>query len=274
MARFIALSSMVARGHVGLSAMVPVLQRLGHEVTGLPTVVLSNHLGHRRSAGMPVSAETLSAMLDALDANGWLGEADGVLTGYLASAEHVHFAANLIDRVRQQKPEARIFCDPVLGDDPKGLYIGQETALAVRDVLLAHADVMTPNRFELAWLSGMPVTDVASAIGAARALGLPAVLATSIPLAGETLANLLITPTSALKCVVPRRTNVPHGTGDFLAAAFAGFRLSGTSERESLGRATAATAAVIDASLGRDELCLVAMQETWPKAEALPVEPV
>ena len=45
MARILILSSWVAHGHVGLSAAAPALQALGHEVTQLPTTVLSNHPG-------------------------------------------------------------------------------------------------------------------------------------------------------------------------------------------------------------------------------------
>jgi pyridoxine kinase len=272
MARVIALSSLVARGHVGLSAIVPVLQRLGHELIALPTVMLSNHLGHAHAAGMPVPAETLLKMCDALDANGWLGDVDGVLTGYLPSAAHVDFAVSLVERIRRQRDDARYFCDPVLGDDPKGLYVARDVAEAVRDELLAIANVATPNRFELAWLAGRPVQDVASAIGAARALPVASTLATSIPAASDSLANLLIGQDYAMQCVVPREAVVPHGTGDLFAALFVGYCLKGASDKESLARATAAVACVIEASAGRDELDLVAAQESWPKVQPLAVK--
>jgi pyridoxine kinase len=272
MARVIALSARAARGHVGLSAIVPALQRLGHDVIALPTVMLSNHLGHAHSAGMPVPPETLFKMLDALDANGWLGDVDGVLTGYLPSAAHVHFAVSLVERVRGHRPDVRFFCDPVLGDDPKGLYVGRETAEAVRDELLALANTVTPNRFELAWLSDTPVHDVSSAIGAARVLPVPTILATSIPAANDELANVLIEQDNAMRCVVPRHADVAHGTGDLLTALFAGYRLKGVSEKESLARATAAVACVIEASAGRDELDLVGAQEAWSCVKPLVVE--
>ena len=83
MARVLAVSSQVVRGHVGLSAAVPALQRLGHEVWPVPTIVLSNHPGHPHAAGTEIEPGVLDAMLDALDRNGWLGEVDAVLTGYL-----------------------------------------------------------------------------------------------------------------------------------------------------------------------------------------------
>jgi pyridoxine kinase len=271
MARVLALSSMVARGHVGLSAAVPVLQRLGHEVIALPTVLLSNHPGHRRAAGMEVPAEKLALMLDALDANGWLGEVDGVLSGYLPTPAHVRFAASLVDRVRRRRPEALFFCDPVLGDDPKGLYLDLPTARALCDELLAHADTATPNRFELAWLSGQPVEDARSAIEAARLLPVPVTLATSIPAPGNIIANLLISRVGAFQSLTPRHDGVPHGTGDCMAAMFAARFLEGRNGSEALATAAAGVAAVIAKSLGRDELELVASQDAWTCPPPLPV---
>ncbi len=55
MARILAISSHVAHGHVGLGAIVPALNRLGHEVIALPTVLLSNHPRHKQCAGEPVA---------------------------------------------------------------------------------------------------------------------------------------------------------------------------------------------------------------------------
>ena len=92
MATVLAMSSMVARGHVGLGAITPALQLQGHEVIALPTVVLSNHPAHRDVARLEVPASRLEAMLDALEANGWLGSVDAVLTGYLPTVSHVEFA--------------------------------------------------------------------------------------------------------------------------------------------------------------------------------------
>jgi pyridoxine kinase len=50
MAKVLAISSHVVRGHVGLAATVPALQYLGHEVWALPTVLLSSRPGLGRLA--------------------------------------------------------------------------------------------------------------------------------------------------------------------------------------------------------------------------------
>ena len=154
MARILAISSQVARGAVGLSIIVPALQALGHEVIGLPTVVLSNHPGHAHVAGTRIEAAVLHKMLDALAANGWLQGVDGVLSGYLPTIAHVAFAGEAVARVRAGNMglKANYLCDPVLGDDPHGLYIDEAAAKAIRDRLIPIADIATPNRFEQSFL--------------------------------------------------------------------------------------------------------------------------
>lgn len=273
MKRVLAVSSQVARGHVGNSAAVLALQRLGHEVWPLPTVILSNHPGHEKVAGTRIDPRKLSEMLDALDGNGWLGELDGVLTGYLPSAEHVAVAAEAIARLRVRRSDLLVFCDTVLGDDPDGLYIGEDAARAIRDVLVPLAGFITPNRFELSWLSGRPVRSSEEAAEAAAQLAVPHVLATSVPAAdGATLDNLLTHPGDTLLASVPRRAEAPHGTGDLLAALMLGRLLQSPGDLpRALSLAVAGVEAAIAASEGAGELQLVASQAAWADPQPWPV---
>ncbi|MGA7115723.1 MAG: pyridoxal kinase, partial [Hyphomicrobium sp.] len=145
MARIVALSSLVARGHVGLRALIPALESFGHDVIALPTVVLSNHAAYPQVARTLISPDVLDAMAQAIEANGWFGRVDGILTGYLPSVAHVSFAEALVRRVRAANPAALYACDPVLGDEPKGLYVPEETARQIKQCLLPIADLATPN---------------------------------------------------------------------------------------------------------------------------------
>jgi pyridoxine kinase len=259
MSTILAISSQVARGHVGLSVVVPALQALGHEVIALPTVILSNHPGHGAVAGQRVDAALLSGMLATLDTHGWLAEVDAVLSGYLPSAAHVDVVAEAVARVRAHRADAAYFCDPVLGDDPKGLYIAEEAARALAAKLVPLADVIFPNRFELAWLSSQPVTDVASAENAARALGASVTVATSIPASDDGLATVAISPSETRARRDKKLDGVPNGTGDLLAALFTGHTVNACTVSESLERAVSSVQIGICANLGRDELNLIAI---------------
>ena len=160
----------------------------------------------------------------------------------------------------------------MLGDDPDGLYVPEDAAVAIRDELAPLADMLLPNRFELAWLSRQTVDDVPSAIEAARELAARSVLATSIPAEPSRLANLLIVSGDAAQCVVDARRGVPHGTGDLLSALFLGHRLNGGRGSAHLGAAVAGVEAAIDASQGLADLRLIASQERWSNPVPLPVE--
>ena len=127
-----------------------------------------------------------------MEANGWLADTAAVISGYLPSPAHVAEARSAVERVRRANPGALYLCDPVFGDEPEGLYLSEATASAIRDELLPLASLATPNRFELAWLAGLPVGDPLEARQAAWALGVPSVLATSIPASDNRLANVLV----------------------------------------------------------------------------------
>ena len=86
MAKVLAISSHVVRGHVGLDATVPALQWLGHEVWALPTVIVASRPGLGRMARHDLPAAELAGMLAALEADGCWPSLDAVLTGYFASA--------------------------------------------------------------------------------------------------------------------------------------------------------------------------------------------
>jgi pyridoxine kinase len=202
-------------------------------------------------------------MIDAIEQNGWFGDIQTVLSGYLPSAAHVAVVSAALGRIREANPSARYICDPILGDDPKGVYIEEPAAIALRDRLIPAADVIVPNRFELAWLTGKSVTSPAQAIVAARSLPVSRTIAKSIPLDAGRICNIDINATSASSVAIPIELGVPNGTGDMLSALLAaGWPLP---------RATAALQAVIRASHDQQHLAIAASAKHWLTAAPLPM---
>lgn len=272
MAKILAISSEVVRGHVGNTAARLALQCLGHEVWALPTVILSNHVGHAKVAGLRLEPKLLDEMLEALASNGWIGEIEAVMTGYLPSADHVVLAAEWIARLKRARPRLHVLCDPVLGDDPMGLYVQEDAAVAVRTHLLPIADLITPNRFELAWLTGHDVADRHSARAAARTLPVATVIGTSIPVPGKReLENVLAGTGQTLIARVPKADGPPHGTGDLFAALYLGHVLAGRTPAEALGRAVGGVKAALESSAGLDEMRLAPSHQAWGEAVPWPV---
>lgn len=224
MAKVLSISSQVVWGPVGNTAAVPVLQACGHEVLQVPTILLSHHPGHGRPAAQRTDAAFLAALLESVAGKGGLSDCDGVLTGYFASAEQVVMVARVIANLQQENPALLVLVDPVMGDGGS-LYVAEEIATAIRDQLVPLASILTPNVFELSWLAGEPVTDEETAQDAARRVGSPEILVTSLPVDDHHLGTLLVHGHHATLSTAQKLLRVPHGTGDFLAGAYLGERL-------------------------------------------------
>jgi pyridoxine kinase len=228
-------------------------------------VVLSNHPAWPASAGLQVPPERIGAMIDAIDANGWLDGHDAFLAGYLPSAAHVAMACETADRLRRLPSPPRIVVDPILGDDGR-LYVAEEAAAAVRDQLVPRADVLTPNRFELGWLTGGPVQTLAEVRATAEALaaGSGEVLVTSAPMSATDTGVLAVGPAGAVLYRHPRVEGVPHGVGDVFAALIA----AGLTAGAALGHLQA----LAEASRGASHLGIVGAAAGWTGAGPVPGE--
>jgi pyridoxine kinase len=224
--RILAISSQVAWGPVGLTAAVPALEALRHEVLALPTIILSHHPGHGAPAVHRIPAAHLAASLGALEDRGALRTCGAVMTGYFASNDQIHGVARIIRRMKENNPRLIVLVDPIIGDHD-ALYVPLPVAEAIRDELLPLATIATPNRFELEWLTGWRAGSLKEAEAAARHLGVVEVLATSIPAGPGTLATLALSGDTACHEMSPLRDKVPNGTGDLLSGLYLARRARG-----------------------------------------------
>ena len=263
MAKVLAISSHVARGHVGLAATVPALQHLGHEVWALPTVVLASRPGLGRIARHDLPPADLAAMLAALDADGCWEGLDAVLTGYFPSPQSVTAAAEAVRRIKDTAPSIPILVDPILGDAGR-LYVADATAVAIRDQLLPLATIATPNLFELTWLTGANAAGQADAVGAARRLGPRTVVVTSAVETQEEVSTLLVTARDAVGRPSSRHAGIPNGAGDLFAGLYLGHSLNGLGLEAALEASLADLDRVLAASAGRDALELSALNGVRP----------
>jgi pyridoxine kinase len=226
MARVLAISSHVARGHVGLAATVPALQWLGHEVWAVPTVLLANRPGLGPLARHAIPAPDLEAMLAALEADGCWDSLDAVFTGYFTSRESVTATARTVSRIRKARPQAHVLVDPILGDAGR-LYVSEATAEAIRDQLLPLATIATPNLFELQWTAGSTPARRSEIEDAARRLGPAAVVVTSAAETADDITTLLVERQTVLERRSPARPAIPNGAGDLFAGLLLGHLLNG-----------------------------------------------
>ncbi len=236
----IVISSHVARGTVGNRAAVFALESLGFPVWAVPTIILPWHPGHGRATRIVPDNKSFASLVGDLGKARWLPEVGAIITGYLGDAAQADAIASLVKIVKTSNPRILYLCDPVIGD-ANGLYVTEATAIAIRDKLLPLADVTTPNRFELAWLTGMSVADNSAIISAAQKLGVERTLVTTAHgmLAGS-IGNLFLSPKSALLAEHRMVDGPSNGLGDLTSALFMSHLLLNESEERAL-KATVAS---------------------------------
>ena len=265
----ISIQSHVAYGHVGNSAAVFALQRLGVEVWPIHTVQFSNHTGYGQWQGRVFDAGLIRELASGLETRGVLGGCDGVLSGYIGSPEIGEAILDCVAMVRRANPAARYCCDPVIGDVGKGVFVREGVAEFMRDSAVRAADIVTPNHFELGRLTGRDSRTLTQARDAVKALhdrGPRAVMVTSLVL-DDTPADAvdLLTSDEAgqFRLRTPKLAVAANGAGDAIAAMFCAHYLRRGRIDEALSRAASSMFGVLSrtAEEGAPEIQIVAAQD-------------
>ena len=256
------LSSFVAASRIGGAAQQYVLAAHRIDPVLVPTVMLGRNPA-RGAGGQATPPELFARMLADVEADALFGMVDLVITGHFSLAEQVEIAAAALARIKAASERAPVvLVDPILGDEPKGLYVKPEVADAVAQRLVPLADWITPNLWELGFLVGGDIPDVATAIAAARRLG-KATLVTSAP-AREGETGLLLVEAAAATLFAHRRlAQAPNGTGDLVAASFGAGLVEGLSPYAAAERAARAASEAAQAAQDwrAPELPIVALGE-------------
>jgi len=224
--RILSIQSSVSYGHVGNSAAVFPLQRLGHEVMPVYTVMFSNHTGYGAWKGPMMTGDDVRAVVTGIDERGGLGDVDLVLSGYQGGNDIGDAILDAVALVKQRNPEAIYACDPVLGSAGFGCFVAPEVQDLIRDRVVPQADLITPNQFELGFITGTePLTleDTLASVELARAAGPSSVLVTSVmrPDRPEnTIEMLAVTPEGKWIVQTPLLPIDLSGSGDVTAALF------------------------------------------------------
>lgn len=263
----VSIQSAVAYGHVGNSAAVFPLQRLGFEVWPVNTVLFSNHTGYGTWRGHVLTVEQVREILRGIEERGAFDRCVAVLSGYLGDAELGLAVLETVAAVKARRPEALYVCDPVMGDLDEGFFVRPGIPEFFRDRAVPAADIVTPNQFELGCLAGSELLTLADVLAAARKvreLGPRMVVATSLKLAerpGE-LGVLAETEAGSWMIWTPRLDIHLNGTGDAFTALILAHYLRHGEPAHALEAAASAMFALVQATLaaGRRELALVAAQ--------------
>ena len=265
----LSIQSSVAYGHVGNSAAVFPLQRMGFEVWPVNTVHFSNHTGYGEWRGPVLPAEDIAGVIRGIEDRGVLPTCDAVLSGYMGDASLGEVIVGAVGRVKELNPDAVYCCDPVMGDEGRGFFVRPGIPEFMRDVAVPAADVITPNQFELEFLTGSKIRDLDDALEAsdkARGLGPQTVLTTSLrrrDSSAETIEMLAVSVDGAWLVETPLLPLEVNGAGDATAALFLAHLLRGGDPSEALSMTASTIHAVLDEThrTGSREIRLVSAQD-------------
>jgi pyridoxine kinase len=267
--RILSIQSSVAYGHVGNSAAVFPLQRLGHEVWPVLTVHFSNHTGYGAWRGPLLDPADVREVIAGIEDRGMLEHCDAVLSGYQGDPAVGGVILEAVEKVQAANPDALYCCDPVMGDVGRGMFVRPGIPEFIRDTVLPRADILTPNHFELDFLAGRTTTtlaEVLEAVDAVRARGPRDVLVTSVlhdDVPPTSLDVVAVSDAGAWAVTTPLLPISPNGCGDLTAALYLAHLSTTGTPSVALERTTASVFAVLEATLaaGTREIQLVEAQE-------------
>ena len=263
------IQSSVAFGHVGNSAAVFPLQRLGIEAWAVNTVHFSNHTGYGEWRGPLLSAADLREVVRGVEERGALARAAAVLSGYQGAEEVGGVILETVSRTKELNPAAVYCCDPVMGDVGRGMFVRPGIPELMRDRVVPSADVITPNHFELDFLAGTTtrtVPELLAAVDAVRERGPRTVLVTSV-LTEETPEDqvdvVAVSDEGAWSVRTPLLPINPNGCGDVTAAVFLAHLLRTGDAATALQRVTSTVFGILEETIaaGTREIQLVAAQD-------------
>ncbi|MEJ3405941.1 pyridoxal kinase PdxY [Rathayibacter sp. YIM 133350] len=269
--KILSIQSAVAYGHVGNSAAVFPLQRIGVEVLPVYTVNFSNHTGYGAWRGPLISPDDVAAVITGIEERGVFGEIDVVLSGYQGGVGIGDVILDAVARIKAANPGAIYSCDPVMGNAKSGCFVAPEIPVLLRDRVVPAADLITPNQFELGYLTNTDPDTLAStleSVDLARASGPRTVLVTSVERPDRpegTIEMLAVDDNGAWIVQTPLLPLKANGSGDVAAALFtAHYRRTGDAP-DALARTASSVFDLLARTneSGQRELQLVESQEFY-----------
>jgi pyridoxine kinase len=242
---------------------------MGVEVWPVHTVQFSNHTGYGKWQGRVFDAEMIREVVGGIEQRGVLGECDGVLSGYMGGADIGAAILDAVATVKRANPSARYCCDPVIGDVGRGIFVREGIPEFIKAKAVPAADIITPNQFELDYLSGRASATLGQARDAVKAvhdLGPSVILVTSLHTdeTPQDAVDLLASDDKGcFRLRTPKLPLVVNGAGDAIAALFFAHVLRTGKIDEALARAASSIFGVLakTAEAGASEIQLVAAQD-------------
>ncbi|MFI5713326.1 pyridoxal kinase PdxY [Kribbella sp. NPDC051620] len=269
--KILSIQSAVAYGHVGNSAAVFPLQRIGVEVLPVYTVNFSNHTGYGAWRGPLISPDDVREVVLGIEERGVFPQIDAVLSGYQGGEGIADVILETVERVKKANPAAVYSCDPVMGNAKSGCFVAPAIPVLLRDRVVPAADIITPNQFELGFLTNTEPDTLESTLASVelvRATGPRTVLVTSVERPDRedgTIEMLAVDDSGAWLVQTPYIPMKANGSGDVTAALFTAHYGRTGDLADALARATSSVFDLLTRTheSGERELQLIESQDAY-----------
>jgi pyridoxine kinase len=254
--RAAAIHDLSGFGRTSLSVVIPILSSMGVQPCSLPTAVLSTHTGGFQNYRFIDLTEQMQAMVSHWKELGI--HFDAVYSGFLGSFRQIDIVQEFIRDFSQE--DQLVLIDPVLGDNGRLYSTMDASMISKMRGLVEHADVITPNFTEAAFLLDEPVDPSISLdklkIWTKRLAekGPNKVIITSIPVPeGKNVSSVLAYNARDDRLWKVDCSYIPAhypGTGDIFASVIVGSLLQGDSLPIALDRAVQFVSLAIRSTFG------------------------
>lgn len=265
----LSIQSWVSYGHVGNAAAVFPMQRLGHEVWAVNTVQFSNHTGYGAWKGAVFSGDAIREVVHGIADREVLPRCDGVLSGYMGDASIGEAIIETVAKVKAANPDALYCCDPVIGDVGRGVFVRPGIPEFMKMNAVAVADLITPNLFELQYLSGREIAGkdhMRAALDAVHEIGPKVIMATSVVPDSEGVIDVVVSSGEGqFRVRTPLLPVSVNGAGDAIAALFFVHYLATKDAAQAASRAVSSIYGLLKrtADKGSREILLIEAQDEF-----------
>lgn len=224
--KIISIQSRLVYGYVGSNVAELAIQMQGLDTIVFPTVLLSAHSGHQPMHGTAISKDLFDDLVQGIKEIDVLDSTACVTSGYIRTEELVDSIADFVKQIKSSYPNKTYVCDPVMGDIDTGLYIPENVAAKMISSLLPLCSYMTPNFFELQYITGREIATLEDLIAAVKNTPLlkgKTVVATSCHLVDTedtTIETILIDDNRVERIKTSKASIDTVGTGDLFTALF------------------------------------------------------
>ncbi|MBT2717068.1 pyridoxine/pyridoxal/pyridoxamine kinase [Bacillus sp. ISL-57] len=233
MKRAMTVAGSDSSGGAGLQADLKTFQEFGvYGMSALTTIVTMDPKNGWAHNVFPTPVEVLEAQIETILSIG----IEAMKTGMLGSVEIIELVARKIDELKLDK----VVIDPVMVCKGEDEVLHPETAVALRELLVPRATVVTPNLFEAAQLAGTApiktIDDMRAAAEKVHALGAKYVLIKGGNKLDHDKAIDLLYDGQEFEILESEKieTTNTHGAGCSSSAAIAAQLAEGKSPREAI----------------------------------------